>query len=40
MLDAYPFAEKVRFVNSGTEATMSAIRLARGLHESQIHHQV
>jgi glutamate-1-semialdehyde 2,1-aminomutase len=30
VLDAYPFAEKVRFVNSGTEATMSAIRLARG----------
>ncbi|WP_017980986.1 glutamate-1-semialdehyde 2,1-aminomutase [Methanocaldococcus villosus] len=25
-----PSAEKVRFVNSGTEATMSAIRLARG----------
>jgi glutamate-1-semialdehyde 2,1-aminomutase len=30
VLGAYPFAEKVRFVNSGTEATMSAIRLARG----------
>ena len=30
VLDAYPFAEKARFVNSGTEATMSAIRLARG----------
>ncbi len=27
---AYPVAERVRFVNSGTEATMSAIRLARG----------
>ena len=27
---AYPAAERVRFVNSGTEATMSAIRLARG----------
>ncbi len=27
---AYPSLEKVRFVNSGTEATMSAIRLARG----------
>jgi len=26
----YPFAEKMRFVNSGTEAAMSAIRLARG----------
>src|SRR5579884_3460139 len=30
VLEAYPFAERVRFVNSGTEATMSAIRLARG----------
>jgi glutamate-1-semialdehyde 2,1-aminomutase len=29
VLDAYPIAEKVRFVNSGTEAVMSAIRLAR-----------
>ena len=28
--DAIPSMEKVRFVNSGTEATMSAIRLARG----------
>lgn len=27
---AYPMAERVRFVNSGTEATMSALRLARG----------
>jgi glutamate-1-semialdehyde 2,1-aminomutase len=27
---AMPAVEKVRFVNSGTEATMSAIRLARG----------
>ncbi len=27
---AVPSVEKVRFVNSGTEATMSAIRLARG----------
>ena len=27
--DAVPSVEKVRFVNSGTEATMSAIRLAR-----------
>lgn len=26
----YPSVEKIRFVNSGTEATMSAIRLARG----------
>ncbi len=28
--DAFPSIQKVRFVNSGTEATMSAIRLARG----------
>ncbi|MDD2557537.1 MAG: glutamate-1-semialdehyde 2,1-aminomutase [Desulfuromonadaceae bacterium] len=28
--DAYPSIEKVRMVSSGTEATMSAIRLARG----------
>ncbi|NLX19289.1 MAG: aminotransferase class III-fold pyridoxal phosphate-dependent enzyme, partial [Desulfobulbus sp.] len=28
--EAVPSLEKVRFVNSGTEATMSAIRLARG----------
>lgn len=28
--EAYPAAERVRFVNSGTEATMSAIRVARG----------
>ncbi len=29
VLDAYPSMENVRFVSSGTEATMSAIRLAR-----------
>jgi glutamate-1-semialdehyde 2,1-aminomutase len=29
VLDAYPSMESVRFVSSGTEATMSAIRLAR-----------
>jgi glutamate-1-semialdehyde 2,1-aminomutase len=28
--EGFPSIEKVRFVNSGTEATMSAIRLARG----------
>src|SRR5579863_35162 len=27
---AAPFLEKIRFVSSGTEATMSAVRLARG----------
>lgn len=30
LCEYYPFADKVRLVNSGTEATMSAIRLARG----------
>ena len=30
IVDAIPSVEKVRLVNSGTEATMSAIRLARG----------
>jgi glutamate-1-semialdehyde 2,1-aminomutase len=31
MARAVPFLEKVRFVSSGTEATMSALRLARGV---------
>ncbi len=30
VIKAYPSIEKVRMVNSGTEATMSAIRVARG----------
>ncbi len=30
MVASYPGLEQVRFVSSGTEATMSAIRLARG----------
>lgn len=30
MVEAYPAIDMVRMVNSGTEATMSAIRLARG----------
>jgi len=30
VVEAVPSVEKVRFVNSGTEATMSAVRLARG----------
>ena len=30
VIDAVPSIEKVRLVNSGTEATMSAVRLARG----------
>ena len=31
ILDNHPFAERIRFVSSGTEAAMSAIRLARGV---------
>lgn len=31
IVDHHPYIEKIRFVNSGTEATMSAIRLARGV---------
>ncbi|MGH2457841.1 MAG: aminotransferase class III-fold pyridoxal phosphate-dependent enzyme, partial [Chloroflexota bacterium] len=30
VVGAFPSIERVRFVNSGTEATMSALRLARG----------
>jgi glutamate-1-semialdehyde 2,1-aminomutase len=30
ILARYPFADKVRFVSTGTEAVMSAVRLARG----------
>lgn len=30
IIDAYPACEMIRMVNSGTEATMSAIRVARG----------
>jgi glutamate-1-semialdehyde 2,1-aminomutase len=30
IIDAFPAMEMVRMVNSGTEATMSALRLARG----------
>jgi glutamate-1-semialdehyde 2,1-aminomutase len=29
VIDAYPSIQKIRFVNSGTEATMSALRVAR-----------
>jgi len=31
IIKAVPFLEKIRFVSSGTEATMSAVRLARGV---------
>jgi glutamate-1-semialdehyde 2,1-aminomutase len=33
---AIPFLEKVRFVSSGTEATMSAVRLARGVRKRDL----
>ena len=33
LIDLVPGLERIRFVNSGTEATMSAIRLARGYTE-------
>ena len=36
VIDAVPSIEKVRLVNSGTEATMSAIRLARGFTGREI----
>jgi glutamate-1-semialdehyde 2,1-aminomutase len=30
MLERLPFIDKIRFTSSGTEAVMSALRLARG----------
>ena len=33
---AIPFLEKIRFVSSGTEATMSAVRLARGVTKREL----
>ena len=36
VVDAVPSIEMVRFVNSGTEATMSAVRLARAYTERNI----
>jgi glutamate-1-semialdehyde 2,1-aminomutase len=33
---AVPFIEKIRFVSSGTEATMSALRLARGVTKREL----
>ena len=35
IVDWVPSVEKVRMVNSGTEATMSAVRLARGYTERE-----
>ena len=37
---AFPSIDLVRFVSSGTEATMTALRLARALHRSREDHQV
>jgi glutamate-1-semialdehyde 2,1-aminomutase len=34
--EAIPFLEKIRFVSSGTEATMSALRLARGFTQRDV----
>jgi glutamate-1-semialdehyde 2,1-aminomutase len=36
IIEAVPSVEKVRLVNSGTEATMSAIRLARGFTAREV----
>jgi glutamate-1-semialdehyde 2,1-aminomutase len=36
----FPRWKKVRLVNSGTEATMSCIRLARGFHQPAKNYQV
>ena len=37
---ALPSIERVRFVSSGTEATMSAIRVARGFTEARLHPEI
>ena len=36
VIEAVPSVEMVRFVSSGTEATMSAIRLARGFTKRDV----
>ncbi len=36
VIDAFPSVEMIRMVNSGTEATMSAIRLARAVTEREM----
>ena len=36
VIDAYPSVDMIRMVNSGTEATMSAVRLARAVTNRQI----
>ncbi len=40
VISAFPQMQKVRFVSSGTEATMSAIRLARAFTKRKIHRQI
>ena len=40
VISAFPHMQKVRFVSSGTEATMSAIRLARGYTKRKYHCEV
>ena len=40
IVTAVPSIEMVRLVSSGTEATMSAVRLARGYTRARPHHQV
>lgn len=36
IIKAFPSAEKIRFVSSGTEATMSAVRLARAFTQREL----
>ena len=40
IIDMVPSIEKVRMVSSGTEATMSAIRLARGYKKERSHYKI
>ena len=40
VVEMVPSIEMVRMVNSGTEAAMSAIRLARGIHGAKENHKV
>ena len=40
ILSNHRYADRIRFVSSGTEAAMSAIRLARGRHRPRQDHQV
>ena len=40
LVERVPSLEKIRFANSGTEAVMLAVKLARGVHRAQPHRQV